>query len=294
MTALQVLSGQIIDCMISVNPGDDMNVAYIPKEAFRDDESLEAWPSPAVVKYLFRGADGDRVFKTRDASYVVNMLDEWGIDKVCVAVTLADAPKMIEGLENYGDRWFFTLRVNPHDGMRAVRRLNELVTTYPNVKACSLLPHTIYPPIPPNSKEYYPIYAKCIELDIPVFVTVGIPGPRVPGWTQDPLYLDEVCWFFPELKIVMKHGGEPWTEMCVKLMLKWENLYFITSGFAPKYYSEAIINYANTRGSDKVIFAGYWPMLSYEDIFAQLENLPLRDHVWSKMFSENARRLFRL
>ena len=92
----------------------------------------------------------------------------------------------------------------------------------------------------------------------------------------------------------MKHGGEPWTEMCVALMLKWENLYFATSGFAPKYYSKAIINYANTRGTDKVIFAGYWPMLSYDDIFAQLEKLPLREHVWQKMFSENARRLFKL
>jgi hypothetical protein len=271
-----------------------MSVGYIPKEAFRDDESLDAWPSPSIVKYLFRGADGDRVTKTQDASYVVEMLDEWGIEKVCVPVTLAGAPKMIERLADYGDRWFFTLRVNPHDGMRAVRRLSEIASTYPNVKACSMLPHTIYPPIPPNSKEYYPVYAKCIELDLPVFVNVGMPGPRVPGWTQDPLFLDEVCWFFPDLKVIMKHGGEPWSEMCVALMLKWENLYFATSGFAPKYYPQAIINYANTRGSDKVMFAGYFPMLSYEDLFAQLEKLPLRDHVWPKMFTENARRLFKL
>ena len=64
--------------------------------------------------------------------------------------------------------------------------------------------------------------------------------------------LDEVCWFFPELKIVMRHGSEPWDDLAVKLMLKWPNLFYSTSAFAPKYYPKSIIDYANSRGSDKV------------------------------------------
>ena len=56
----------------------------------------------------------------------------------------------------------------------------------------------------------------------------------------------------------------------MKLMLKWPGLYYMTSAFAPKYYPKAIIDYANTRGADKVMYAGYYPMgLSLERIFAR-------------------------
>ncbi len=83
--------------------------------------------------------------------------------------------------------------------------------------------------------------------------------------------LDEVCWFFPELTIVMRHGAEPWEDLAVKLMLKWPNLYYSTSAFAPKYYPQAIIDYANTRGADKVMYAGYFPMgLTLDRIFSEL------------------------
>ena len=64
-----------------------------------------------------------------------------------------------------------------------------------------------------NDKKMYPIYAKCVELDIPIFVYAGVPGPRIRFAPQDVGLLDEVCWFFPELKIVTRHGGEPWTEL---------------------------------------------------------------------------------
>ena len=69
----------------------------------------------------------------------------------------------------------------------------------------------------------------------------------------------------------MRHGAEPWTDLAVKLMLKWPNLYYSTSAFAPKYYPKAIIDYANTRGADKVLYAGYFPMgLSLERIFRDM------------------------
>ena len=77
-----------------------------------------------------------------------------------------------------------------------------------------------------------------------------------------------MCWFFPELKFVTRHGCEPWTDLAVKLMLKWPNLYYSTSAFAPKHYPKDIIDFANTRGADKVMYAGYFPMgLSLERIF---------------------------
>ena len=106
---------------------------------------------------------------------------------------------------------------------------------------------------------------------------------------------DQVCYDFPDLRLVMRHGAEPWEELAVKLMLKWPGLYYMTSAFAPKYYPKAIIDYANTRGADKIMYAGYYPMgLSLERIFTELPDVPFRDHVWPKFLRENALRVFNL
>ena len=75
----------------------------------------------------------------------------------------------------------------------------------------------------------------------------------------------------------------------VKLLLKWPGLHYSTSAFAPKYYPEDIIEFANKRGADKVIYAGYYAAgLSLDRLFAELPSVGFRDHVWPKFLRENA------
>ena len=107
---------------------------------------------------------------------------------------------------------------------------------------------------------------------------------------QDVALVDQVCWFFPELTVVLRHGAEPWVDLAVKLMTKWPNLYYSTSAFAPRYYPRAIIDYANTsRGANKVMYAGYYPSgLTLDRIFQELDGLALKDEVWPKFLRENA------
>ena len=58
---------------------------------------------------------------------------------------------------------------------------------------------------------------------------------------------------------------------------------------------KAIIDYANTRGADKVIYAGYFPMgLSLDRIFGDMPNVPFKDEVWPKFLRENAIKVFGL
>mgnify|MGYP001792981317 CR=1 FL=1 len=55
-----------------------------------------------------------------------------------------------------------------------------------------------------------------------------------------------------------------------------------TSAFAPPYYPDAVVKFANTRGADKVMYAGYYPMgLSLDRIFKEMPDVPFRDHVVS-------------
>jgi len=192
------------------------------------------------------------------------------------------------------DRFRGLFHVDPNQGMDAVRALHAAVTERGAVAA-----HTwgtgMNPQVPINDKKMYPLYAKCVELDVPMVLYVGVPGPRILMSSQEVAQLDEVCWFFPELKLVTRHGGEPWQDLMVKLLLKWPNLYYSTSAFAPKHYPQAIIDYANTRGADKILYAGYYAAgLSLDRIFDELPGVPFRDHVWPKFLHENARKVFKL
>ena len=288
--------GPIIDSFSQLTLDSDGIEVPIPRAALRDAESLTAWPSSDMVSHLFK-KDSDRQDRDRimgDLDLWLDNLNRWNITQAQVPLNFGTPDETFDRLSEYAEQIFVSLRVDPHDGMIAVSRIDDVARRYPILKSVMIVPHMLYPHIAPNSREYYPIYAKCIEHDLAVMLNVGFPGPRVPAWTQDPIHIDEVCWFFPDLRVVFKHGGEPWADTCVKMMQTWPNVYFATSGFAPKYYPKAIIDHANKRGADKIIFAGYWPMLSYERIFTEVSDLSLRDEVWPKFLSENARRAFGL
>ena len=163
------------------------------------------------------------------------------------------------------------------------------------IRPVSAFPAGYVPQVPIDDKRFWPVYAKCCELDVPIFCCVGVPGPRIPMACQHVERIDEVMWFFPELKFVMRHGAEPWVDLAVKLMLKWPNLYYSTSAFAPRHYPKAIIDYANTRGADKVLYAGYFPAgLTYDRIFGDMPQVPLKPEVWPKFLHDNAKRLLKL
>src|SRR5690606_5455971 len=111
----------------------------------------------------------------------------------------------------------------------------------------------------------------------------GVPGPRLPFASQHVERIDEVCYDFPDLVFVTRHGCEPWVDLMVKLLLKWPNLYYSTSAFAPKRYPPAILDYARTRGADKVLYGGYYPMgLPLERLTRELGELALPDDVLAK------------
>ena len=146
---------------------------------------------------------------------------------------------------------------------------------------------------PPNDKVCYPVYAKCIELGVAVSVNTGIPGPPMPAEPQRPLYLDEVCLFFPELVLIMAHGADPWWGEATRLLLKYPNLYMMTSAYLPKYLPQELIQFMNTRGQDKVMFATDFPFLPFDRAIETATALPFRPGVLRKYLSDTARRVFK-
>ena len=280
----------VIDLMMGIPGGDDGSQYDFLKPLLMDRESREMFKMP--VQYMFKGipktgGQGDPVALT------IALMDEYGIERSMIGIH-EENERTLLALNDHPDRFFASLEINPNNGMEEVRRIERMYRDF-GIKAVTGFPSGLCPQVPIDDKKWYPIYAKCVELDLPICLCAGVPGPRVPMSPQKVERIDEVCWFFPDLKFVMRHGAEPWTDLAVKLMLKWPNLYYSTSAFAPKHYPANIVNFANTRGADKILYAGYFPMgLTLERIFGDLPNVPFRDHVWPKFLRENAVRVFKL
>lgn len=225
--------------------------------------------------------------------YLISEMDKWGVEQGLVPVAFGDEFGS-RAVREHPDRLHGIYLIDPNKGMDDIRTLQRAHRELGAI-AVGCFPSGTNPQVAINGKLMYPIYAKCVELAIPMFINAGVPGPRMRMDVQHVMHLDEVCYDFPELVIVTRHGGEPWEDLLVKLMIKWPGLYYSTSAFAPKHFPKAVINYANTRGANKVMYAGYFPSgLSLERIFTELRSVPFKDEVWPKFLRENALRVLNL
>jgi predicted TIM-barrel fold metal-dependent hydrolase len=243
---------------------------------------------------MFKDVPDKELGRTDDPIGVtLREMDLWGIERGLIGVGDAEGIGA-KALAQHPDRFIPSTTADPNHGMKGIARLVAQFEQF-GVRAVGLFPAGCFPQVPINDKKMYPIYAKCIELGIPVFCCAGVPGPRLKAACQHVELIDEVMFDFPDLVFVTRHGCEPWTDLAVKLMLKWPNLHYSTSAFAPKYYPADIIEYANTRGADKVIYAGYFPMgLSLERIASELPLVGFKDEIWPKFLRTNALRVLGL
>jgi predicted TIM-barrel fold metal-dependent hydrolase len=264
---------------------------FIRKQT-RDSESREGGSLEFPAGYMFKAVPQWEEGELDDpVTWLLAELDRHGITQAIVHVEDEAGQRAVR---EYPNRFYAAINIDPNDGMDAVRKIDRYAHEW-DLKCVGAFPAGLYPQVALNDKKFFPIYAKCVEIDVTFASTVGVPGPRIPFAPQHVEFLDEICWFFPELRFVTRHGCEPWTALAVKLMLKWPNLYYSTTAFAPKHYPKDIVDYANTRGADKVMFSGYFPAgLSYDRQFTELPDVAFRDNVWPKFLRENAQHAFKL
>lgn len=278
----------VIDTMIGFPKPDFAVYDFIRKQT--KDTGSEEMEFPA--EYMFKNVPKD-LYGT-DANPIdvtVGEMDRYNIVKGMIGCRGETAQ---EALTRYPDRFVASLDIDPNDIMGALRSMDEAHEHW-GLRSVSSFPSGCDPQVPIDDRRFYPVYAKCCELDIPIFVCAGIPGPRLPFSPQHVERIDQVMYDFPELTLVTRHGCEPWEELAVKLMLKWPGLHYSTSAFAPKHYPKAIIDYANSRGADKIMYAGYFPMgLSLDRIMSDMAKVEFKDEVWPKFLHDNSARVLKL
>ena len=237
--------------------------------------------------------------------YLVKM-DKAGIERsLLIAVRAGDINKrggfeipyerVHEVCQEHPDRFSGLAGIDPFRGMQGLRDLEQAVKEYGFVGA-HLYPH--WCEMAPDAALYYPYYAKCCELDIPIMMQVGhnliySRDRRLPSVGR-PITLDQVAIDFPDLKLIGIHIGVPWTQEMISMCWKHANVYVGGDAYAPKHWPQEFIHYANTYGKHKVLFGTDWPVISPERAVAEIEELGFRDESKQLLMRDNALRIFNL
>lgn len=267
----------VIDCLVNVHFGETAQQPEFMLEV-RDD--------------YFKGPKS--LYDPVQLPELLDEMDRHGVVKAILMDNLAKPSATARSfVEQRPDR--FALAIGGVNLLRPVPALRELSAVHRDLP----IAYAVVGPsfwgdsqYPPSDPVYYPLYAKCAELELPLCVNTGIPGPPIPGEVQNPIHLDRVCVRFPELKLCMIHGADPWWDVAIRMLLKYRNLRLMTSAWSPKRLPDSLLHFMRTRGGDKVIFASDWPVLRQSRVVPEALALDLPPDVLDKYLHHNAAEFF--
>jgi hypothetical protein len=179
------------------------------------------------------------------------------------------------------------------DAAAEVRRAAEL-----GVRALKL--HPCHMQVVPNAyldglDSLRALYEEAQRLRLPVMIHTGtsiFPGAR--SRNGEPIAVDDVAVDFPELTIILAHGGRPlWMEQAFFLVRRFPQVYMDVSSIPPK----AILRYFPRLAeiADKVLYGSDWPAPGVRSMGENLRDfraLGLPPAVLNKILEENPARLF--
>jgi len=264
-------------------------------------ETVSGIANSKMFKGMCASINFSEKMKGQPLEEIVGELDKYNVELAVITgrdceTTYQAKPNndsVIEFVNKYPHKFIGFVGLDPHKGMKALEQLKHAVTVL-GLKGAAVDPYLAQ--IYVHDAKYYPIYAKCCELNIPIVITTG-PATLVPNAIIDhvaPRYIDFVAKDFPDLKIVVSHGGYPWVNEMITIAQRNANVYVELSEYEHFPQSEAYIQAANTIISDKVLYASAHPFADFKETLKIYEKLPFTDEVRKKIMYKNAAKVLNL
>ena len=258
--------------------------------------------NPAEVETFERAGLMDNL-RGHDPADFLKYLDEAGVDKVMISaiqvwstfeqrMSVQTAPEEVfEAAKAAPDRILGLFGINPMRRMDGVAELERAVREM-GFKGAHIHPHGY--DMPPDHAYYFPYYAKCNELGVPVVISMGHTLDKLPIEAGRPIHLDKIALYFPDLKIVCTHTGWPWVEEAIAVASKHPNVYIGTSAYAPKYWPPELVRFIDSWGRNKVMWGTDYPVIMHARSLREIEELGLREQSKQNLLRGTAVRVFRL
>lgn len=282
--------------MIDGTPVIDVHVhaARVPTLKLAPEEWKPGFASDVPFDALHD--DEGRVVPARFDAY----FEREGID---VALLMAEYSPKVTGLQTVEDmlpivehnpeRFRFIGALNPHYHFPLVEELERQL----QLGAVALKIHPVHGGHPPNLAELFPVYHVCEERGVPVVFHCGTSTfSGAANRYGDPVLLDDIAARFPDLTMLLAHGGRGWWyDAAAFLTQAHDNVWIEVSGLPPRKLPDYYRHHDLGRLARKMVWGSDWPAVPSErGNVDQIRKLGLDDDVLAGVLWRNAARLYRL
>jgi len=242
----------------------------------------------------------DQILDSLDAAGITLSLITGFDEKSTCGVTFVHNASVAALAARYPDRFLPFAGADIMAGGSALDEFERLVREH-GFRGLSLRPFMIGQPA--TDPAYFPFYAKCVELGVPLSIHTSA------NWTRTrrsdlghPRHIDEVACRFPELNILMSHGGYPWVLEACLIAWKHPNVYLELAAHRPKYFTapgagwDPLMRFGQTTIRNKIIYGTGAFLINrpYAQLCDEMRALPLQRDVLEDWLWRNATQLLHL
>ena len=268
-----------------------MSVVDVWTQVTTERMEAQAWLS-SLNRWTGRDA------RAHSVAELCQSMDQAGVDQALVSAWYGPMGPLISNEEvagqiEAGDGRLFGLASvdirRPSSAVAELRRWLEL-ETFVGVRIVPWLWD-----LPPNHRLYYPIYAACVELGVPLCTQIGHTGPMMRSETGRMIpYLEDVMLDFPELVVVGGHVGFPWLDELTTMTVKFKDFYVDCSAYTLARLPAPFVSFMQNLGKSRIMFGTNWPMVEPKKSLDGLHGLGLSPDTKELFLHENATRVFKL
>lgn len=200
-----------------------------------------------------------------------------------------DVAKMVA---DYPGRFVGTASIDPSDRKTASGQITQAIKD--GFRAINIEPGSYQLPLMVDDRRLYPVYAQCEDANIPIIIMAGgSAGPDL-SYTE-PVHLDRVAADFPDLKIVVSHGGWPWVHQVLHIAFRRPNIYLSPDQYLANLPgSDDYIRAADGFLADRFLYASSYPFTPVTGYATWFKKLPIRPESMEKILYRNAAKLLRI
>jgi predicted TIM-barrel fold metal-dependent hydrolase len=276
-------------------------------------DALNILLTPDSLKYWYPGIGSSHQRGVPIELYLERM-DKASVEKAFLAANGGNGPPkwripsklVIKYINNYPDRFSGLFGVDPLAGSAGLRKMEKSIVEHGFV-GIVFYPHWFK--LAPNNALMNKVYAKCIELDVPFMTqTCASFYNYLPAWVNQPILLEDVAMAFPNLKIVMTHGGWPWRDEAIMMAMRFPNIFLMPSILHPvsnwvnewdpkmtfPNWGKELVHYIKATEGEKIIFGTNFPITDPVQHIKEFDKLGFNRNTKNNFLRENALKLFNL